>query len=61
MKILTVYAHPDPTSFCHAVLEQFTKASGRRAHQWMIDLYATGFDPCSNRGILSNWLRIRMP
>jgi NAD(P)H dehydrogenase (quinone) len=24
MKVLTVYAHPNPRSFCHAVLEQFT-------------------------------------
>src|SRR5271166_3349700 len=23
-RILTVYAHPDPGSFCHAVLQQFT-------------------------------------
>jgi putative NADPH-quinone reductase len=25
MKVLTVYAHPNPASFCHAALEQFTK------------------------------------
>lgn len=24
MKVLTVDAHPDPKSFCHAVLEEFT-------------------------------------
>lgn len=25
MRVLTVYAHPNPKSFCHAILEQFTK------------------------------------
>jgi NAD(P)H dehydrogenase (quinone) len=24
MKVLTVYAHHDPRSFCHSVLERFT-------------------------------------
>jgi len=24
MNVLTVYAHPNPKSFCHAILEQFT-------------------------------------
>ncbi len=24
MRILTVYAHPSPKSFCHAILQQFT-------------------------------------
>ena len=24
MRVLTVYAHPNPTSFCHAVLDRFT-------------------------------------
>jgi putative NADPH-quinone reductase len=25
MKVLTVYAHHDPRSFCHGVLEHFTE------------------------------------
>ena len=24
MRVLTVYAHPSPKSFCHAILQQFT-------------------------------------
>jgi NAD(P)H dehydrogenase (quinone) len=24
MRVLTVYAHPDPRSFCHAVLDRLT-------------------------------------
>ena len=34
MKMLTIYAHHDPRSFCHGVLEHFTEdLRGRRAHQ----------------------------
>ena len=25
MRVLTVYAHPSPKPFCHAILQQFTK------------------------------------
>ena len=25
MQVLTVYAHPNPKSFCHAILQQFTQ------------------------------------
>jgi len=32
MKILTVYAHPDPKSFCHVVLQQFTKGLEAAGH-----------------------------
>ena len=57
MKILTVYAHPDPTSFCHAVLKQFTKGLEDAGHtSEVIDLYATGFDPVLKTRDLSNWL-----
>lgn len=24
MRVLTVYAHPNPKSFCHAILQQFS-------------------------------------
>lgn len=46
MKVLTVYAHPNPKSFCHAILEQFTaglKAAGHISE--VVDLYAIRFDP----------------
>jgi NAD(P)H dehydrogenase (quinone) len=29
MRVLTVYAHPNPKSFCHAVLEQFNEGLAR--------------------------------
>jgi NAD(P)H dehydrogenase (quinone) len=57
MKILTVYAHPDPKSFCHAVLEQFTKGLEDAGHtNEVIDLYATRFDPVLRTRDLPNWL-----
>jgi NAD(P)H dehydrogenase (quinone) len=57
MKILTIYAHPDPQSFCHAVLEQFTKGLADAGHaNETIDLYAIGFDPVLRQRDLPNWL-----
>jgi NAD(P)H dehydrogenase (quinone) len=46
MKVLTVYAHPNPNSFCHAVLDQFTAGLKDAGHtSEVIDLYAIRFDP----------------
>jgi NAD(P)H dehydrogenase (quinone) len=46
MNVLTVYAHPNPKSFCHAILEQFTKGLIESGHTTeVVDLYAIGFDP----------------
>lgn len=57
MKVLTVYAHPDPKSFCHAVLQQFTKGLEDAGHtNEVIDLYAIGFDPVLRTRDFANWL-----
>jgi putative NADPH-quinone reductase len=46
MRVLTVDAHPNPNSFCHAVLEQFTAGLKNAGHtSEVIDLYAIKFDP----------------
>ena len=46
MNILTVYAHPNPKSFCHAILQQFTKGLEDAGHtSEVVDLYAIRFDP----------------
>ena len=46
MRVLTVYAHPNPKSFCHAILEQFTKGLADAGHTCeVVDLYAINFDP----------------
>ncbi len=46
MKVLVVYAHPNPQSFNHAVLEAFTKGLKDGGHTFeVVDLYAMKFDP----------------
>lgn len=46
MNVLAVYAHPNPASFCHALLERVTKELRGEGHKVRIkDLYAEGFDP----------------
>jgi NAD(P)H dehydrogenase (quinone) len=46
MRVLTVYAHPNPRSLCHAILERFTQGLAEAGHQSeVVDLYAIDFDP----------------
>lgn len=46
MRVLTVYAHPNPASFCHALLERFTEGLGDAGHESeVVDLYAISFNP----------------
>ena len=46
MRVLTVYAHPNPKSFCHAILQEFTRGLADAGHvSDVVDLYAIQFDP----------------
>ena len=46
MRVLTVYAHHDPHSFCHGVLDRFTAGLTDAGHtSEVVDLYAIKFDP----------------
>ena len=46
MKILVVYAHPNPKSFNHAILEEFTRGLKDGGHTFeVVDLYGVDFDP----------------
>ncbi len=46
MKVLTVYAHENPRSFCHSVLERFTAGLADAGHEnETVDLHAIKFDP----------------
>lgn len=46
MKVLVVYAHYNPDSFTHAVLEQVTRGLKDGGHEVRLnDLQASGFDP----------------
>jgi NAD(P)H dehydrogenase (quinone) len=45
MRVLTVFANPNPRSFCHAILRQFTKELEEAGHTGEVaDLYAIRFD-----------------
>ena len=57
MKVLTIYAHPDPASFNHAVLLAFTRGLADAGHQVeVVDLHAIGFDPVSRLRDQPSWL-----
>jgi NAD(P)H dehydrogenase (quinone) len=46
VKVLVVYAHPDPDSFTHVILEHVTTGLADGGHDLTVnDLYAIGFDP----------------
>jgi NAD(P)H dehydrogenase (quinone) len=46
MKHLILYAHPNPASFAHAILETLQNAYSQAGHDVVIrDLYALNFDP----------------
>lgn len=62
MKVLTLYAHPNPHSLCHALLERFDaglRAAGHR-HE-IVDLYAIGFDPVLRDADGPNWIDDSVP
>ena len=46
MKVLIVYAHPNPKSFTKAILDNFVKGIKEAGHQYeIIDLYKIKFNP----------------
>jgi len=62
MRVLTVYAHPNPASFCHAVLEQFTKGLADAGHaSEIVDLYAIRFDPVFRLEDFASYVHESMP
>ena len=62
MKILIVYAHSNPKSFCHALLEQFTKGLEDAGHTYeVIDLYAMRFNPVITARDWPDWIDESMP
>ncbi len=62
MKVVTVYANPNPKSFCHAVLEEFTRGLKDAGHESeVIDLYAINFDPVLKAKDGPNWVNNSLP
>ena len=57
MKVLTVYANPNPRSFCHAILEQFSKGLKDAGHtNDVVDLYAIRFNPVLKLWDYASWI-----
>lgn len=62
MKVLTIYAHHNPHSFCHAVLEQFSAGLKDAGHtNEIVDLHAINFDPVLRSGDGPNWIDDSVP
>ena len=62
MRVLTVYAHPNPKSFCHAILQQFTKGLEDAGHvSEVVDLYAIRFDPVFRMEDYAGYVHESMP
>lgn len=62
MKVLTIYAHHNPRSFCHAVLESFCAGLNDAGHSnEVIDLHAMGFDPVFRDHDGPNWIDDSVP
>jgi NAD(P)H dehydrogenase (quinone) len=62
MNVLTVYAHSNPKSFCHAIVDQFTAGVHEAGHSIeVVDLYAIGFDPVHRPRDTPSWLTESVP
>ncbi len=62
MHVLTVYAHPIPKSFCHAILQQFTRGLADAGHTCeVVDLYAIHFDPVFRTQDFASYVHDSMP
>lgn len=62
MHVLTIYAHPNPRSLCHAVLDQFTAGLLEGGHtSEVVDLYAIGFNPVHRQRDMPSWLTESIP
>jgi NAD(P)H dehydrogenase (quinone) len=62
MRVLTVYAHPNPKSFCHAILQEFTRGLADAGHTGeVVDLYAINFDPVFRTGDFASYVHESIP
>lgn len=62
MKVLTIYAHHNPRSFCHAVLKSFSAGLQEAGHEHeVVDLYAIGFDPVFSERDAPDWVDNSVP
>jgi NAD(P)H dehydrogenase (quinone) len=62
MKILTIYAHHNPRSFCHALLERFSAGlvDAGHAHE-VVDLHAISWNPVLSERDSPDWIDDSVP
>jgi NAD(P)H dehydrogenase (quinone) len=57
-----VFAHPNPKSFCHAILQQFTGGLKDAGHSCeVVDLYAIRFDPVFRTADFASYVHESIP
>ncbi len=62
MKVLTVIANPSPKSFCHALLDRFSKGLEEGGHtNEVVDLYAIRFNPVFQIKDYASYVHESMP
>jgi NAD(P)H dehydrogenase (quinone) len=62
MNVLTVYAHHNPRSFCHAILERFSEGLRDAGHENdVVDLHAIRFDPVFSDRDTPDWVDDSVP
>ncbi len=62
MRVLTVYAHHNPRSFCHAIMERFSAGLRDGGHvNELVDLHAIRFDPVIRERDDPNWIDDSVP
>jgi NAD(P)H dehydrogenase (quinone) len=62
MNVMTVIAHPNPKSFCHAILRQFDAGLKEAGHSNdIVDLYSMKFDPVFKTRDFASYIHESMP
>ena len=62
MHVLTIYAHHNPRSFCHALLERFSAGLAEAGHSHeVVDLHAIGFNPVLSDRDGPDWVDDTVP
>jgi NAD(P)H dehydrogenase (quinone) len=62
MNVLTIYAHHNRHSFCHAILQRFSEGLRDAGHSHeIVDLHAVGFDPVYRDHDGPNWIDDSVP
>jgi len=62
VKVLVVYAHPKPESFCHSILERFTAGLNEAGDSVeVVDLYAIRFNPVHETKDDPSWITPETP